>query len=459
MDGGNYYEDTQEVLTLPNSINMEIDVIGCLMADSENFDRIASVLVADDFYHPQHKIIFDAISTMANSRLPIDVACVIQWLKDNHSAENNRCVNTVMDIFNSSLPYNVNLEVYAQRVKYFSVCRALITACKDISNEAYQHKGRPLSELLDAAESSIYAIKDAVNSNSNTTAPRLVREIALETSTRIEARAGESSVTGISTGYGVLDELTLGLQPKELVIVGGVPSMGKTTFAMNMVENAFKAGVDGAGIVFSMEMGDNAIMEKMFASLGKIDSHNLRKGDMDEVHWKGVTVACATITKWPLYIDESTGLTIPELRARARRIAKKHGKLSVIMVDYLQLMKPSKKHFSREREVAEISNGLKAIAKEMNCPVIALSQLSRDIGKRPNKRPVMSDLRDSGAIEQDADLIMFVYRDEKYNPESLDKGMAEIIIAKQRSGETGTAMLGCNLSRSRFTHLENGRRH
>ncbi len=235
--------------------------------------------------------------------------------------------------------------------------------------------------------------------------------------------------------------------------------MGKTTFAMNVVENAFKAGIEGAGVVFSMEMGENAIMEKMFASLGSITSHNMRKGDMEQHHWNGITVACVEIAKWNLYLDESSGLTIPEVRARCRRLAKKHGKLSVVMVDYLQLMKPAKKHFSREREVAEISNGLKALAKEMNCPVIALSQLSRDIGKRPNKRPVMSDLRDSGSIEQDADLIMFVYRDEKYNPESPDKGMAEIIIAKQRNGETGTVMLNCDLSRSAFRHVENGRRH
>lgn len=458
MDGG-YFEEQPEVLTMPHSLNMEIDVIGCLMSDASNFDRVASKLTSEDFYSPQHQVIFDAIEKMSSERLPIDAVCIRQWLMDKNllaQAGGDECLGNILA---TSTPYNVNLEAYAGQVKYFSVCRELIKTCNAISTTAYQHQGAPLNQILDAAESSIYAIKDAISQRTDGTFPKLAKQVAMETATKIEARGGDGVAAGLTTGFPVLDEVTLGLHPKELVIVGGVPSMGKTTFAMNMVENAFKAGIEGAGVVFSMEMGENAIMEKMFASLGRITSHNMRKGDMEQHHWNGVTVACVEIAKWNLYLDESSGLTIPEVRARCRRLAKKHGKLSVIMVDYLQLMKPAKKHFSREREVAEISNGLKALAKEMNCPVIALSQLSRDIGKRPNKRPVMSDLRDSGSIEQDADLIMFVYRDEKYNPESTDKGMAEIIIAKQRNGETGTVMLNCDLSKSAFRHLENGRRH
>lgn len=458
MDGG-YFEEQPVVLTMPHSLSREVDVLGCLMSDVENFDRVSSILSEDDFYHPQHRVIFRSIETMASERLPIDAILLIQWMTNKQIIDDIGGDSLIREIYGAATPYNVNLEAYARQIKYFSVCRALITTCNTISDTAYQHKGAPLNEILDAAESSIYAIKDAINQKSEGTFPRLVKDVAMETATRIEARKGQKSTTGLSTGYPILNELTLGLQPKELVIIGGVPSMGKTTFAMNIVENAFKAGVEGAGVVFSMEMGDNAIMEKMFASLGRINGHNLRKGDMEDSHWDGVTAACVQMTKWNLYLDESSGLTIPEVRARCRRLAKKHGKLSVVMVDYLQLMKPAKKHFSREREVAEISNGLKALAKEMNCPVIALSQLSRDIGKRPNKRPVMSDLRDSGSIEQDADLIMFVYRDEKYNLESPDKGMAEIIIAKQRNGETGTVMLNCDLARSAFRHLENGRRH
>lgn len=458
MDGG-YFEEQPVVLTMPHSLSREVDVLGCLMSDVENFDRVSSILSEDDFYHPQHRVIFRSIETMASERLPIDAILLIQWMTNKQIIDDIGGDSLIREIYGAATPYNVNLEAYARQIKYFSVCRALITTCNTISDTAYQHKGAPLNEILDAAESSIYAIKDAISQKTEGSFPRLVKQVAYETAQRIEARGGKSEVTGVSTGYPIIDELTLGLQPKELVIIGGVPSMGKTTFAMNIIENAFKSGVDGAGVVFSMEMGDNAIMEKMFASLGRINSHNLRKGDMEQIHWNGITAACATLTNWSLYLDESTGLTIPEVRARCRRLAKKHGKLSVVMVDYLQLMKPAKKHFSREREVAEISNGLKALAKEMNCPVIALSQLSRDIGKRPNKRPVMSDLRDSGSIEQDADLIMFVYRDEKYNLESPDKGMAEIIIAKQRNGETGTVMLNCDLARSAFRHLENGRRH
>ena len=458
MDGG-YFEEQPEVLTMPHSLSREVDVLGCLMSDAENFDRVGSILSEDDFYHPQHRVIFRAIETMASERLPIDAILLIQWMTNKQIIDDIGGDSLIREIFGAATPYNVNLEAYARQIKYFSVCRALITTCNTISDTAYQHKGAPLNEILDAAESSIYAIKDAISERSEGSFPKLAKKIAMETVTKIESRGGVGSVTGLTTGFPILDEMTLGLHQKELIIVGGVPSMGKTTFAMNMVENAFKAGIDGAGVVFSMEMGENAIMEKMFASLGRITGHNLRKGDMEDSHWSGVTVACIEIAKWNLYLDESSGLTIPEVRARCRRLAKKHGKLSVVMVDYLQLMKPAKKHFSREREVAEISNGLKALAKEMNCPVIALSQLSRDIGKRPNKRPVMSDLRDSGSIEQDADLIMFVYRDEKYNLESPDKGMAEIIIAKQRNGETGTVMLNCDLARSAFRHLENGRRH
>lgn len=457
MDGG-FFEEQVEVLTLPHSLNMEVDVIGCLMSDSANFDRIASKLTSEDFYHPQHQVIFDAIEKMASDRLPIDAGLVVQWLHDNNALDKAGGEKYLEQIISSSTPYNVNLEVYAERVKYFSVCRQLIKTCNDISTNAYKHQGAPLNQLLDMAESSIYAIKDSIHQRTDATFPKLAKQIALETSEKIDSRIGVGQVTGLTTGFSCLDEMTLGLHKKELIIVGGVPSMGKTTFAMNMVENAFKAGIEGAGVVFSMEMGESAIMEKMFASLGKITSHSMRKGDMEHYHWNGITAACVEIAKWNLYLDESSGLTIPELRARCRRLAKKHGKLSIVMVDYLQLMKPAKKHFSREREVAEISNGLKALAKEMDCPVIALSQLSRDIGKRPNKRPVMSDLRDSGSIEQDADLILFVYRDEKYNPDSLDKGMAEIIIAKQRNGETGTVMLSCDLARSSFGHIENGRR-
>jgi replicative DNA helicase len=456
MDNFNFDEQS-ELLVMPHSLNMEVDVLGCLMSDAENFERIASKLKSDDFYSPKHKVIFDAIQKMSSDKMVIDVVCVRQWLLDNNAlsdAGGDDCLNHIVV---SSTPYNVNLEVYAAKVKYFAICRELIKTCNDISTSAYQHQGAPLNEILDAAESSIYAIKDSISQQTQSTLPRLVKTVASETLDKIHARTGCGEVTGLTTGFKALDDITLGLHPKELVIVGGVPSMGKTTFAMNIIENTFKAGVDGAGVVFSMEMGDTSIMEKMFSSIGQVNSHNMRKGDMEQHHWNGVTVACFELSKWNLYLDDSSGLTIPEVRARCRRIAKKHGKLSVIMVDYLQLMKPAKKHFSREREVAEISNGLKSLAKEMNCPVIALSQLSRDIGKRPNKRPVMSDLRDSGSIEQDADLIMFVYRDEKYNPDSPDKGMAEIIIAKQRNGETGHVMLSCDLSRSAFRNLENYR--
>lgn len=452
-------DNKPELLVPPSSVNLEVNVLGALACDDDAFDLVASILSADDFYHPQHRVIFEAIESLVAEKLPTDAASILQYLTDKNLLRESGGEARICQIVGDAPMTTANIQVYAQKLKYFSVCRSLIATANAISASAYDHQGAPINEILDAAESSLYAIKDSVSQKSNATQPRLVKEVALETATRIEARKGQKSTTGLSTGFPMLNELTLGLQAKELIIIGGVPSMGKTTFAMNIVENAFKAGVEGAGVVFSMEMGDNAIMEKMFASLGRITSHEMRKGNMEDSHWEGVTSACVQMTKWNLYLDESSGLTIPEVRARCRRLAKKHGKLSVVMVDYLQLMKPAKKHFSREREVAEISNGLKALAKEMNCPVIALSQLSRDIGKRPNKRPVMSDLRDSGSIEQDADLIMFVYRDEKYNLESPDKGMAEIIIAKQRNGETGTVMLNCDLARSAFRHLENGRRH
>ena len=242
------------------------------------------------------------------------------------------------------------------------------------------------------------------------------------------------------------------------MIIAGCPSMGKSTFAFNIAENAMRSQVKNgdtksAGIIFSMEMSDNALVEKTIASLGKVQSHNLRKGDVQDSDWPKITSAVSEFANWPFYIDDTSAITITEIRAKARRIKKKHGAISFVVVDYLQLMGSTEKGFSRENEVATISRSLKALAKELNCPVVALAQLNRGIAARANKRPVMSDLRESGQIEQDADLMMFVYRDEYYNAESEDKGIAEIIVAKQRNGAVGTVRLATDLARSKFLNL------
>ena len=301
-------------------------------------------------------------------------------------------------------------------------------------------------------------VQDAITT-SNKQEPRVFKDVARSVLESIQERYNNGGqITGMPTGFYDLDEMILGLQKKTLVIVAGRPAMGKTTFAMDIAKNITKKlANDGdfktAGLIFSLEMSDESLVEKMIASLGRIDCHKMRKGDMEENDFNKLANTVGNSKDWPLYIDQTPAITIHDIRAKARRIHKKHGSLAYVVIDYLQLIAPSQKGFSRENEIAEISRALKALSKELDCPVIALSQLSRNVEQRANKRPVLSDLRESGQIEQDADLIVFVYRDEYYNIESKDKGIAELIIAKQRQGNVGVIRVAANLHQSRFDNL------
>lgn len=444
---------------LPHSLTLEQAVLSGLMSDNDNecFDDIFATLTAKDFYLKRHSVLFSTVYDLFKSGESADVLCVFEKLKSTGQLEFVGGEAYLEQILRDSPATTTNIMVYAERIKYFSVCRNLIKTCNDVIENTKNHQSRPLAEILDFAESSIFKTKDALDLKSGD--PKLIREVSKEVVANIDERfQNGGEITGLSTGFYDLDELTLGLQKKEMIIIAGCPSMGKSTFAFNIAENAMikqieKGDKKSAGIIFSMEMSNTALVEKTIASIGKVQSHNMRKGDLHDSDWPKITNAVTRFYDWPFYIDDTSSITIADIRAKARRIKKKHGAISFVIIDYLQLMGSTEKGFSRENEVATISRSLKALAKELDCPVVALAQLNRGIASRANKRPVMSDLRESGQIEQDADLIMFVYRDEYYNIESKDKGTAEIIIAKQRNGAVGTIRLGTDLGRSKFLNL------
>lgn len=448
-----------ENTVLPHSLTLEQAIIAGLMSDTEFeiFDDVANIVTAKDFYAKKHGLLFSTIYELFKSGSPADALSVFEKLKSSDMLDSIGGESYLEQILRDSPATIANILHYAKKVKYFSVCRGLIKTCHEVIENTKEHQGRPLSEILDFAETRIFQTKDALDLKSGE--PKLIRDVCKNVVTDIEQRfANGGEITGLTTGFYDLDELTLGLQKKELVIIAGCPSMGKSTFAFNIAENAMikqieKGDAMSAGIIFSMEMSDNALVEKTIASIGKVQSHNMRKGDIQDDDWPKITSAISKFSGWPFYIDDTSAITITEIRAKARRIKKKHGAISFVIVDYLQLMGSTEKGFSRENEVATISRSLKALAKELDCPVVALAQLNRGIAARANKRPVMSDLRESGQIEQDADLIMLVYRDEYYNIDSTDKGTAEIIVAKQRNGAVGTVRLGTDLSRSKFLNL------
>jgi replicative DNA helicase len=349
----------------------------------------------------------------------------------------------------NNTPSIANVSAYADIVREKSVQRQLIGVANDIADSAYNPDGREVAELLDLAETRVFAIAEQTAAEGG---PEAIKSVLVRAVERIDAlyHSGDS-ITGLATGLMDLDNMTSGLQPSDLVIVAGRPSMGKTTLVMNMAEHAaIKA--EKPVLVFSMEMPADSLAMRMMSSLGRIDQHRIRTGKLDDEDWPRVTSAVHMLSEAPLFIDDTPGLSPSEMRARARRLMKEHGQLGLIVVDYLQLMKvPGFKADNRTAEISEISRSLKSLAKELTVPVIALSQLNRSLEQRQDKRPIMSDLRESGAIEQDADLICFIYRDEVYNEDSPDKGTAEIIVAKQRNGPIGkvrVAFLG------KFTRFE-----
>lgn len=433
----------------PYSIEAEQSVLGALMLEGDTWDRVAEVVKEADFYRKDHRLIFRAIAALVNESKPRDVLTVSETLTHMGELEEAGGKAYLGEIVKNTASAT-NVVAYAEVVRDRSVRRQLIHVTLDISDTAYQPQGMSSSAILDEAERKIFAIAEQQVKGGG---PRPMRDILAKTVERIDQLySSDSQLTGVSTGFDNLDEMTSGLQKGDLVIVAARPSMGKTTFAMNLVENALASDV--SALVFSMEMPSESITMRMISSLARIDQTRVRTGKLENDDWMRFGATVSILNEKKIFIDDTPALSPTEVRARARRVARDlGGSLGLIMVDYLQLMRVPGLESNRVNEISEISRSLKALAKEMNCPVIALSQLNRGLEQRPNKRPVMSDLRESGAIEQDADIIMFIYRDEVYNPESQEKGVAEIIIGKQRNGPIGMAKLAFMGKYTRFDNL------
>ncbi len=427
----------QNLTVPPHSIEAEQAVLGGLLLAASAWDQVADIIVEDDFYREDHRTIFQAISELREESKPSDAVTITEWFESHGKTDQIDGGNYISQLV-STTPSAANIHAYAEIVREKSILRSLIDIGTEITSSAYASDGRQSQELLEAAERAIFAIADKGSRGGSGFVS--VQETIKQAIDKIqELYEFEGEITGISTGFPDLDKKTAGLQPSDLIIVAGRPAMGKTSFAMNLVENAaIKHNIPVA--VFSMEMSALQLVMRLFSSLGQIEQGKLRTGSLDDLDWPKLTSAMNLLQKSKIFIDETPALSPAELRARARRLKREHD-IGMIVVDYLQLMVVPGTRENRATEIAEISRSLKAIAKELNIPVIALSQLNRSLEQRPNKRPVMADLRESGSIEQDADLILFIYRDEIYNHESPDKGKAEIIIGKHRNGEIGTVNL------------------
>jgi replicative DNA helicase len=423
----------------PHSIEAEQSVLGGLMLDNQAWERVSEILHAEDFYLPQHRMIFSVLQHLANRNHPFDVLTVAEALKTNQQLDEVGGEVILFELAKNT-PSAANIDAYADIVRERSVLRQLIGAGTSIIEQSYAPGERSAGELLDDAERTVFQIAEQQKSHSST-GPIRIDNLLNKAVARVDTLYhSDEPLTGLATGYKDLDEMTSGLQPADLIIIAGRPSMGKTVLGMNIAEHtAIKTGLPV--LVFSMEMPGEALAMRMMSSLGRIDQHRIRSGKLQDHDWPRITSAVTMLSETKLFIDDSGGLSPADLRTRARRLTREHGQLGLIVVDYLQLMRIPGYFDNRVGEISEISRSLKALAKELNVPLVALSQLNRGLEQRTDKRPVMSDLRESGAIEQDADVIMFIYRDEVYHPESRDKGIAEIIIAKQRNGPIGRVKL------------------
>ena len=441
----------------PHSVEAEQSVIGGLLLDNNSWDWVADLVGEHDFYRPEHGIIFQAIGRLINEGQPADVLTVHEELKTAGIAENYGI--SYLNQLASNTPSSANIRGYAEIIADRSILRRLIQTADQIANSAFAPEGKAVRTLLDEAESRILAINQDGNRKSDYLE---IEALMRETITRIGElyeRDSTSDITGVATGFVDLDRQTSGLQKGDLVIVAGRPSMGKTSFAVNIGEHvALNEGLPV--LIFSMEMAGAQLATRMLGSVGRLDQGRLRTGKLTDEEWPRATETIAKLSQAPILIDETGALNSLELRARARRMARKWGgQVGLIIIDYLQLMTGNNAGSGENRtaEISEISRSLKALAKEMQCPVIALSQLNRGLEQRPNKRPVMSDLRESGAIEQDADVILFIYRDEVYHADTTtEKGIAEIIVSKQRNGPIGTVKLSWQGQFTKFDNLALG---
>ncbi|WP_273979952.1 replicative DNA helicase, partial [Vibrio parahaemolyticus] len=427
----------------PHSLEAEQSVLGGLMIDNERWDNVSERVTADDFYSRPHRTIFAQMQRLLELGKPIDLITLSEALEQNAELESVGGFAYLAEL-SKNTPSAANINAYADIVRERAVVRDMIKVANEIADAGFDPQGRTSEDLLDFAESRVFQIAETRANKDE--GPKAIDAILEETVEKIEQlyQKPHDGVTGVSSGYQDLDKKTAGLQKSDLIIVAARPSMGKTTFAMNLCENAAMTE-EKPVLIFSLEMPGNQIMMRMLASLSRVDQTRIRTGQLDDEDWARISSTMGILLeKRNMYIDDSSGLTPTEVRSRARRIYREHGGLSLIMIDYLQLMRVPSLSENRTLEIAEISRSLKALAKELQVPVVALSQLNRSLEQRADKRPVNSDLRESGSIEQDADLIMFIYRDEVYHENSDLKGVAEIIIGKQRNGPIGTVRLTFN---------------
>jgi replicative DNA helicase len=442
-------DETEFLRVPPHSLQAEQAVLGGLMLDNQCWDTVADKVAPEDFYRKDHRLIFESIADLAKKDQPFDVVTISEILGQAGELEQVGGL-AYLGALAKDTPSAANIVSYASIVRQRSVRRQLIHIGNEISDSGFDTEGRDINELLDEAESKVFKIAEqGAKGQKGFESIKDLLSVAVDKIT--ELHENQEAITGVSTGFTDLDEMTSGLQPADLIIVAGRPSMGKTSFAMNLAENVgIQSGLPIA--VFSMEMPGDALAMRMMSSLGRIDQHKVRTGQLDDDEWPRMQSSINLLAEAKIFIDDTPALSPMEVRARARRLMKEHGQLGLIVLDYLQLMQSPSKSESRVAEISDISRSLKALAKELDVPVIALSQLNRNLEQRPNKRPVMSDLRESGSIEQDADVIIFIYRDEVYNEDSEAKGVAEIIIGKQRNGPIGT----CRLTfLGQYTRFEN----
>lgn len=438
----------QRLKVPPNSIEAEQSLIGGLMLDAKAWDKVADVIISADFYRKDHRLIFEAISNLVESGSPCDVVTVSEHLDNRNELDQSGGLEYLAMLANETAGA-ANARAYAKILREKSTLRALINAGNEISGSAFTTEGRSASQILDDAERLVFQIAEkGARGNAGF---KSLKQILPEAVDRIDLlHQSEGDITGISSGYGEFDKLTAGLQKGDLIIIAGRPSMGKTTLAVNIAENA-AIGAKVPTAIFSMEMPAQQLAFRMISSLGRVDQTHLRTGTFPDEDWSRINTAVQLMSEAPIFIDDSPSLSPTDIRARARRLHREHG-LGLIVVDYLQLMQVEGSKENRATELSEISRSLKALAKELELPVIALSQLNRSVEQRNDKRPVMSDLRESGAIEQDADLIIFIYREEVYNQDTPRKGIADIAIAKQRNGPIGEFPLTFV---GRYTKFEN----
>ncbi len=454
------YDAATEALKVPpHSIEAEQSVLGALLLNNDSWDDVADMLTDHDFYHKRHRIIFRGISALFEKSQPVDVVTLTEW----HQRQDE--LNEVGDfayigMLARDTPSAANITAYAKIVREHSILRQLIATATKIGDGAFNSDGRSSTDILDMAEQQILAIAEKGAKQGRPfkqikdTLPKLTEHLDI-------LREQKGTLTGLATGFMDFDQKTLGLQRGDLIIVAGRPSMGKTAFAMNIVEHAACTPNDNnkkSVAVFSMEMPADALVLRIISSQGEINHSHLRSGNLDGDKWTQFTAITGQLNQALIFVDDTPALTVTELRARARRLKRQHG-LDLIVIDYIQLMQANgdvSNSENRATQLSEISRGLKALARELDIPVLALSQLNRSLEQRPNKRPIMSDLRESGAIEQDADVITFIYRDEVYNDHPDNKGTAEIIISKQRNGPIGTIKLTFEAQYTRFKNFAHG---